>query len=195
MSRRDQRSTRLRHRPSRAIPALIVGLLLLAAGAALVWLSMTRLVSGAWPTVLQEPRNWLAALAWNDPAAWQIGAAAVVAGVILLLCAIIPGGYSALTIDDSATGVGAGTPPVQEQETVMTRRAVAQLAKARCVQIDGVGSASATATTRRVHVNVTTFLHEPGDLRNRITEAVRARLEEAGLSPVPEVTATVRSRD
>ena len=195
MSRRDQRSTRLRHRPSRAIPALIVGLLLLATGAALVWLSITRLVNGSWPTVLQGPRDWLAGLAWNDPAVWQIGAAALVAGVILLLCAIIPGGYSALTIDESATGVGAEAPPVQEQETVMTRRAVAHLAKARCVQIDGVGSASATATTRRVHVNVTTFLHEPGDLRTRITEAVRARLEETGLSPVPEVTATVRSKD
>lgn len=195
MSRNDPRSTRLRHRPSRAIPALIMGLLLLAAGAVLVWLSINRLVNGSWPTALQGPRDWLAGLAWNDPAVWQIGAAAVVAGVILLLCAIIPGGYSALTIDDSANGVGTEAPPVQEQETVMTRRAVAHLAKARCMQIDGVGSASATATTRRVHVNVTTFLHEPGDLRTRITEAVRARLEEIGLSPVPEVTATVRSRD
>lgn len=195
MSRHDQRSTRLRHRPSRAVPALIAGTLLLAAGAALVWLSVTRLVSGSWPTVLQGPSDWLAGLAWNDPAVRQIGIAAVVAGVILLLCAIIPGRYSALTIGDSGTGAREGAPPVQEQETVMTRRAVAHLAKARCVQIDGVGTASATATTRRVHVNVTTFLHEPGDLRQRITDAVRARLEETGLSPVPQVTATVRSRD
>ena len=65
----------------------------------------------------------------------------------------------------------------------MTCRAVAHLAKARCGQIDGVRTASATATTRRVHLNVTTFLHEPGDLRARITDAVRARLEETGLSP------------
>ena len=195
MSRHDQRSTRLRHRPSRAVPALIVGIMLLAAGVALVWLSITRLVNGSWPTPLQGPRDWLAALAWNDPAVWQIGIATVVAGVILLLCAIIPGGFSALTIDDSGTGVGDGEPPVREQETVMTRRAVAHLAKARCVQLDGVGSASATASTRRVHLSVTTSLHEPGDLRSRITDAVRARLEETGLSTVPQVTATVRSRD
>ena len=194
MSRHDKRSTRLRHRPSRAVPALIAGTLLLAAGVALVWLSVTRLVNGSWPTVLQEPIDWLAALAWNDPAVWQIGIVAVVAGVILLLCAIIPGGFSALAIDDSGTGAGAAA-PVQEQETVMTRRAIAHLAKSRCLQIDGVGSASATATTRRVHVNVTTSLHEPGDLRKRITDAVRARLEEIGLSPVPQITATVRSRE
>ena len=193
MSRHGQRSTRLRHRPSRAVPALIVGLLLLAAGVALVWLSITRLVNGSWPRLLEGPRDWLAALTWNDPATWQIGTAAVVVGVILLLCALIPGGYNAIAIADS--GVGDEAPPVQEQETVMTRRAVARLAKARCLQIDGVGSAAATATTRRVHLNVTTFLHEPGDLRARITDAVRTRLEETGLSPVPEVTATVRSRD
>ena len=39
MSRHDQRSTRLRHRPSRAVPSLIAGILLLAAGVALAWLS------------------------------------------------------------------------------------------------------------------------------------------------------------
>ena len=195
MSRYDQRSTRLRHRPSRAVPALIVGIVLLAAGVALVWLSLTRLVTGSWPALLQGPRDWLAAMAWNDPAVWQLAIAAVVAGVILLLCAIVPGGFSALNIDVSGTGAGDGAPPVREQETVMTRRAVARLAKARCLQIDGVGSASATATTRRVHVRVTTSLHEPGDLRTRITDAVRVRLEVTGLSPVPQVTATVRSRD
>ena len=195
MSRHGQRSSRLRHRPSRAVPSLIAGILLLAAGVALVWLAITRLVNGTWPTLLQGPRDWLAVLAWNDPAVRQIGIAAIVAGVILLLCAIIPGGFNALTIDDSRSGAGAEAPPVQERETVMTRRAVARLAKARCLQIDGVGSAAATATTRRVHLSVKTSLHEPGDLRTRITDAVRARLEETGLSPVPQVTATVRSRD
>lgn len=195
MSRRSQRSTRLRHRPSRAVPSIIAGILLLAAGVALVWLTINRLINGTWPDLLRGPRAWLAVLVWSDPAVSQIGIGAIVAGVILLLCAIIPGGFNALTIDDSGSGAGGGAPPVQEQETVMTRRAVAHLAKARCLQIDGVGSAAATATTRRVHLNVETSLHEPGDLRTRITEAVRARLEETGLSPVPQVTATVRSRE
>lgn len=195
MSRQRQRSSSLRHRPSRAIPSLIAGILLLAAGVALVWLTIARLVNGTWPGLLQGPRDWLAVLAWNDPAVQQIGIAAVVAGVILLLCAIIPGGFNAIAIDDSRSGAGGEAPPVRERETVMTRRAVARLAKTRCLQIDGVAAAAATATTRRVHLSVDTFLHEPGDLRTRIVEAVRARLEETGLSPVPQVTATVRSRE
>ncbi|MET1066069.1 MAG: DUF6286 domain-containing protein [Arthrobacter sp.] len=196
MSRHDRRSPSLRHRPSRAVPALIAGTLLLALGIALVWLAISRLVNGTWPALLQGPRDWLAAAAWDDPAVRQIGIAAIVAGVVLVLCAIIPGGFNALTIDDSGTTGAAGeVRPVREQETVMTRRAVARLAKARCLQIDGVDTAAATVTSRRVRLSVTTYLHEPGDLRTRITDAVRARLEEAGLSPVPQVTATVRSKD
>lgn len=195
MSRNGQRSTRLRHRPNRAVPALIVGILLLAAGVVLAWLAITRLIGGTWPALLEDPRDWLVALTWNDPAVWLIGTAAVLAGVTLLLCALIPGGFNAVAIDNSGASAGAEAPPVQDRETVMTRRAIAHLAKARCLQIDGVGSVSATATTGRVHLNVTTFLHEPGDLRSRITDAVRTRLEETGLSPVPQVTASVRSRE
>lgn len=196
MSRHERRSPRLRHRPSRAVPALIAGILLLAVGTALAWLAVSLLVNGTWPALLQEPRDWLAALAWNDPALRQIGIAAIVAGGILLLCAVIPGGFNAFTIDDSVTtGAGEEARPAQEQETVISRRAVARLAKARCLQIDGVDTAAATASTRRVRLSVKTYLHEPGDLRVTITDAVRARLEESGLSPVPQVTATVRSRD
>ncbi|AXJ10623.1 DUF6286 domain-containing protein [Arthrobacter sp. PM3] len=196
MSRHERRSQRLRHRPSRAIPALIAGLLLLAVGAALVWLAISLLVNGTWPPLLQEPRDRLAALAWNDPALRQIAIAAIAAGVILLLCAIIPGEFSAFTIDDSdTTGAGDEVRPAQEEETVISRRAVARLAKARCLQIDGVDTAAATATTRHVRLSVKTYLHEPGDLRVTITDAVRARLQESGLSPVPQVTAKVRSKD
>jgi uncharacterized protein YjeT (DUF2065 family) len=195
MIRHGQRASRLRHRPTRAIPSLIAGTLLLAVGVALVWLTIIRLVNGAWPALLQGPRDWLAVLTWNDPALQQIGIAAVVAGTILLLCALIPGGFNALTIDDSRSGAGGAAPPVQERETVMTRRAVARLAKARCLQVDGVAAAAATATTRRVHLSVKTSLHEPGDLSTRVTAAVKARLKETGLSPAPQVTVTVRSRD
>ncbi|MDJ0358529.1 DUF6286 domain-containing protein [Paenarthrobacter sp. PH39-S1] len=194
MSRHDGRSTRLRHRPSRAVPALIVGILLLAAGVLLVWLTVARLVNGTWPNVLQGPRDWLTSLAWNGSGAWWIGIAAVVIGVILLLCAIVPGGFSALMLNDAGGSREEKAGRVQEQEIVMTRRAVAHLAKAQCRQIDGVGSASATATTKHVHLSVQTPLHDTGDLRSRVTDSVRNRLEATGLNPVPRVTATIRSK-
>ncbi len=190
MSRHDGRSTSLRRRPSRTVPALIVGILLLATGVVLVWLTIARLMDGRWSTVLQGPRDWLTGLTWNSPGVWGIGVGAVVVGLILLLCAIVPGGFSALPVRSSD---GSDHAPVQEQETVMTRRAVAHLARARCGGIDGVSSATATATGKRVHLNIRTSLRDTGDLRTRVTDAVRERLETAGLDPVPRVSATVQS--
>lgn len=203
MSRRNARSIRLRHRPSRTVPALIVGILLLALGVALVWLSIARLANGSWPTVLHGPRDWLTNLRWDSPGVWGIGVAGIVVGLILLLCALVPGGYSALPIhrpgqrpgaDDSGDAASAQEQePVRERETVMSRRAVARLAKAQCEQIDGVGSAAATATTKHVHLSVRTPLRDTGDLPARITDGVRHRLEAVGLDPLPRISATIRS--
>ncbi|ALE06255.1 hypothetical protein AL755_13620 [Arthrobacter sp. ERGS1:01] len=194
MSRPDQYSSRLRHRPSRTIPALIAALVFLGLGVALLWLTIARLVNGHWPTLLQGPRDWLASLIWNAPSLWGIGVVAVVVGVLLMLCAIIPGGFNALTVQDSGLNEGKLEPAAREQETVMTRRAVARLAKAQCGQIDGVGSASVTATAGRVHLSIQTPLHEPGDLGTRITASVRARLKDTGLEPVPRITTTIHPR-
>lgn len=194
MSRNDGQSTQLRRRPSRTVPASIVGILLLAAGVALVWLAVARLIDGTWSTLLQGPRDWLTRLAWNAPDVWGVGIAAGVVGLILLMCALIPGKFSALTVRN-ASGDGADEErPTPERETVMTRRAVAHLAKAQCVQIDGVSSASTTATNKRVHLSVKTSLRDTGDLRTRVTDGVRDRLNAIGLDPVPRVTATVESK-
>jgi hypothetical protein len=195
VSRGRARSTRLRRRPSRTIPALVVGILLLATGTASVWLAVSRLAQGTWSTLLQGPRDWLASLRWDSPSLWGIGAAAAAVGLVLLLCAIIPGGFTALSVrgpGDAAPGDG-GPPPL-ERETVMTRRAVAHLARAQCEQVDGVASASATATATRVHLRVRTSLRDTADLRGQVTDRVRRRLEETGLDPAPRVTATVESR-
>ncbi|MET4093289.1 DUF6286 domain-containing protein [Arthrobacter sp. UYCu712] len=195
MSRNDGRSTRLRRRPSRTVPALIVGILLLAAGVALVWLTVARLVEGRWSALLQGVRDWLTALAWSSPAVWGIGVAAAVVGLVLLLCAFIPGGFTALTVRSAADVDAAdGQAQVQERETVMTRRAVAHLAKVCCAQIDGVSSATATATNKRVHLNVKTSLRDTSDLHTRVTDGVRDRLNAIGLDPLPRVTTTVESK-
>lgn len=191
MSRNAGRSSRLRRRPSRTVPALIVGCLLLAAAVALVWLSIARLIDGTWSTFLQGPRDWLTALTWNSPAMWGIGITAVVVGLTLLLCAIIPGGFIALTVRNDGYDTTGGEPRVKERETVMSRRAVAHLAKAQCEQVDGVSSASATATNKRVHLSVKTSLRDTGELRTRVTERVRDHLNATGLDPVPRVTTTV----
>ncbi|MET4147215.1 DUF6286 domain-containing protein [Arthrobacter sp. UYCo732] len=194
MSRNNGQSTRLRRRPSRTVPALIVGILLLTAGVALVWLTVARLVGGTWSSLLHGPRDWLTGLAWNAPDVWGVGTAAGVVGLILLLCALIPGRFNALTVRSASADDADGRVRAQERETVITRSAVAHLAKAQCVETDGVSSASATATNKRVHLRVKTSLRDTGDLRTRVTDGVRDRLNAIGLDPVPRVTATVESK-
>lgn len=193
MSRHDGKATPLRHRPSRAVPALILGTLLLAAGVALVWAALALLSTGSWPVFLAGPLDWLTGLTWNDPGAWAVGAAAAVVGLVLLAAALVPGPFNALRL--RAPGDEGQVAVAGAQEIVMTRRAVARYAAAHCEYVDGVGSASATASARAVHLNVTTALHETGELRGRVIAEVRAQLADAGLNPVPKITASVRSKE
>lgn len=192
MRMNEGHSTPLRHRPTRTIPALVVGLLMLASGVALVWLTIWRLAHGFWPPGLRGMRNWLTALDWADPGIWMIGAGLVMAGVVLVLCAAIPGGFGALKVA-GADGSGADGMPDAAREIVMTRRGVAHLAKAQCLDLDGVGSASATATAKHVQLHIRTPLHDQGDLGAQAAQRVRICLEAAGLEPVPRVSATVTS--
>lgn len=194
MSRSDGRSTPLRRRPSRTIPALVAATVLLAAAAALVWVTTARLVTGAWAPFLRDSRDWLAGLAWNDPGIYALGAGVALIGVIALLCAVIPGQFTAQALRNPGSDHAEGESRPGGSETVMTRRGVARLAKAAGEQIDGVASASATATTHRVHVKVTTSLRDAGDLRARAVDSVRSRLEGAGLDPVPRITASIETK-
>ena len=194
MSRHDGKAAPLRHRPSRAVPALILGTLLLAAGVALGWAALAGLATGSWPVFLAGPRDWLTGLTWNHPGVWAVGAAAAVAGLALLAAALVPGRFNALRLQ-APPGDEGQVPVAGTQEIVMTRRAVARYAAAHCEYVDGVGSASATASTRAVHLNVTTALHETPELRGRVIAEVRAQLAGAGLNPVPKITASVRSKD
>ncbi|MET3172794.1 UNVERIFIED_ORG: hypothetical protein ABIB52_000622 [Arthrobacter sp. UYCu721] len=193
MSRHDGKATPLRHRPSRAVPALILGTLLLAAGVALGWAAVARLLTASWPVYLTGPRDWLTGLTWNDPGVWAVGAAAAVVGAVLLAAALVPGRFNALRLQ--APGAGGPAPEAGVQEIVMTRRAVARYAAAHCEYVDGVRSASATASAHAVHLNVTTALHETGDLRGRVIAVVKEQLAGTGLNPVPKVTASVRSKE
>ncbi|WP_258805762.1 DUF6286 domain-containing protein [Pseudarthrobacter sp. NS4] len=193
MSRRDGKATPLRHRPSRAVPALILGTLLLAAGVAMVWAALARLSTGSWPVFLAGPRNWLTGLTWNDPEVWAVGAASAVVGLVLLAAALVPGRFNALRL--RVPGDEGQVPVAGTQEIVMTRRAVARYAATHCEDVDGVRSASATASARAVHLNVTTALQQTRELRGRVIAQVRAQLAGAGLNPVPKITVSVRSKE
>lgn len=204
MSGRIHPPVAMRRRPGRSGPAIITALLLLALGVALVWAAVIRLVDGTWPVFVTEPLAWLAGTSWDSPQGWTAAVVLLLLGGILLLCGLIPGEYSALPLRAKpvnmpglpGAGESGGVPSVRGGETVvMSRRAVARLAASTCHHIDGVSSASATASGRRVHLEVTTALHGTADLQHWVVDGVRSRLAATGLEPVPEVTASIRTRE
>ena len=79
------------------------------------------------------------------------------------------------------------------RSAVMSRRAAARLAAATCEHIDGVSSASATASDKEVRVSVNTALRDTAELQHWVTDGVRSRLQASGLDPVPKVNVFIRS--
>ena len=204
MSGRIHPPVSMRRRPSRSGPAVVTALLLLALGVALVWAAVVRLAEGMWPVFFAEPLVWLSSTSWDSPQGWTAAVVLLLIGLILLLCGIIPGEFGALPLRAKpvnmpglpGAGESGGVPSVRGGETVvMSRRAVARLAASTCNHIDGVSSASASASGRRVHLEVTTALHGTADLQHWVVDGVRSRLAATGLDPVPEVTASIRSRE
>ncbi|MCQ2000018.1 DUF6286 domain-containing protein [Arthrobacter zhaoxinii] len=194
----------MRRRPSRSVPATISAVLLLALGVALVWAAVVRLTQGTWPVFVTEPLRWLSETGWDSSRGWTGAVVLLLIGVILLLCGMIPGDFSALPLQAKPVNMpglpgaaeSGGVPSVRGGENVvMSRRAVARLAASTCDHIDGVASASATASSRKVHVDVTTALHGTSDVQHWVVDGVRSRLAATGLDPVPEVTASVRMRN
>lgn len=190
MSRTDARSTALRHRPTRTVPATIVSVLLLLLGVGLVWVAVLRLLDGRWPAFLGSVNGWLAGLTWGAALTLVICAGVALLGLVLLLTAIVPGKPNALTVTDQADDTGDGP---ASTDYVMTRRSVAKLAAAHADLVDGVDKVNATAGPRRVQVHVATASEQTADIQRTVTDRVTQALAAAGLKPMPRVTTTART--
>ncbi len=190
MSRTDARSTALRRRPARTVPASITALLLLTLGVGLVWATVQRLVQDSWPSFAQQAGEWVAAWSWGSVLVLAVAIAVTVLGVILLVAAIKPGPPTAMAVDIGPSGAGgdAGT------EVVMTRRSVAKLATARAGQVDGIDSVSSVVGARRVTVTVKTPSQQRTQIERQVRERVTDALQSAGLAPMPAVVVRARSQ-
>ena len=178
------------------MPATICAVVLLALGIVLVWSGLLRLSTGSWPDAFTAPLRWLAETSWDDPAVWVIGGVVAAVGLILLLAGILPGRYQDVEVLLPAADKPDAEHTVEgDAGVVMSCRDLAQLAAATCEHIDGVSSASASATDREVRVSVDTALHDTRDLHQWVGDGVRSRLAASGLDPVPRIKVYIRSRD
>ncbi|SEQ31390.1 DUF6286 domain-containing protein [Microlunatus flavus] len=183
------RSRRLRRRPSRTVPATIVAVLLLGLGALTAVVAISRLATGTWPTQATAPASAVAGQTWGSPAVVVAAALAVVAGVVLLLAGLKPGGHRSTQLR------GPSGELVGQTDYVITNGAVARLAAAQADRVDGVDKVSASSDGRRVRLHLTTSSEQTAQIRDRVVQRVTDTLTAAGLDPAPRVSATVTTKD
>lgn len=194
MSRTDARSTALRHRPARTVPATIVAVILVLLGIGLVWVAVLKLTSGTWPSFLGSVSSWLSSLTWGATLALAIAIAVALVGLVLLIAALAPGKPNAMTIHhEPATQSSTAQDSTKQTEYVMTRRSVARLAAAHAELVDGVDKVSITTSARQVKLRVKTASEQTNDIQHTVTDRVRDALTASGLNPVPRVSTIART--
>lgn len=189
MSRSNARSRRLRHRPSRVVPASIVAIVLLAVGALAAIAAIARLLNGTWPAQMTGPATAVAGLTWGSTAIIAVTAVTVVAGAVLLMAALKPGGFRTARLQHGSTN-----PAVTDTDFVISTRAIARLATARADQVDGVDQVSAWASARRIRLQVTTTSEQVQEIRTQVGVGVTDTLTATGVQPVPRVSVAVRTK-
>ncbi len=167
-------STTIRRRPARSIPAIICAALLLGAASAAVWAGIAAFTGD---TRLLGAATAATAVPWSDQAVLVTAILTAVAGLVLILIALVPGRYDAHLIHHG----GAARAALRNRglETFLTDVANT---------IDGVDSARTAVSNRRAEVRVATYLLERGELRATVTRTLQQRIESLDLAHPPRVS-------
>lgn len=189
MSRSDARSTPLRQRHSRVVPATITAVILLAIGVLAAVAAISRLATGTWASQVSTPAGAVGGLTWGSAAVIATTAVVLVLGLVLLIAGIKPGAFTSTRLDSSTPGAAG------ERDFVISTRAMARLAAARADTVDGVEKVSVSASGRKVHLRVDTTSEQRDEIRQRVVSSVTDTLTSAGIQPPPRVSAAVRTKE
>jgi hypothetical protein len=170
-------------RPRRVLPASLAASSLIAVGASVV----AQVVSFRLGHPVLSMRL-LHALTWNDPMLTAAGGAMVLAGLGLILAAVLPGrtGTAPLAGDDPRFVTG------------LRRASLRADLHATVLAIPGVESATVRLPGRlrsQLRIRAVTGFRGAGNLSELVGDAVRDRLEELDPVRVPEVAVRVLCRE
>lgn len=127
-------------------------------------------------------RDWLAVLTWAAPEVRLAAAGIALAGLLILLVALLARPRT-IRFDDPTTAVNVSTTP----------RSLARLVDHRVRQQENVDSASVRATARKVRIRARSRFATEAELRPRILESITNLLDDLPLSKRPKVSVAVRS--
>jgi Family of unknown function (DUF6286) len=169
-------------RPRRSIPATIVGLVLLAAAAA-VAISCIQLAAGGRPLVpFSTVGDLVAGLSWNDPALLIAGGVLAVLGAVLLACALLPGTPKVLALAPSNEHTSAG----------VARRSLASDLTHHARGADGITDARVRVGARKVTVDARTPLQDRSGLSEQVRDLVVRRLDDIDLARPARVRVMIK---
>lgn len=187
-------------RARRTLPALIVALLLVAAGV-VVTLSAVQMLLGRTP--LLAPQTVIGALSgvtWGSSVTLAVAGVAAVLGLALLGAAVVPGRTHVLplTVAGAPAPPGAGTPSTPEPGVGLAsagwhRSDLAVRVRRRAEAVEGVSSARVNVRRGRVRVRARTHRTAVAPLGEVLTERLGTDLDALGLVLRPRLRVTVSS--
>ncbi|WP_404801665.1 DUF6286 domain-containing protein [Brevibacterium gallinarum] len=192
------KSTSLRIRPARIVPAVIAALAILLSATALLWWAIGSLRSGA--LLLEDELSQFARTSASAPTSIAVAAVIVLIGAAFVLMALMPGKRRVLAVAEAPTsGVSGARATANTWSTrthlAVTTAGVANLVASAADQVDGVDSVSVTATARRVRVDVRTSLREHADIRAAVRDRTASRLADLNLYSPPRISVSANVRD
>lgn len=167
---------RFRQRPSRVVPSVIVAALVALVGGVTLWAGIVRVSQGAWPPLVTDTLRGVGDWTWGS-AEVLVGIVVLgVAGLLLLLCVVVPGHRPGHAL----------APRVAEnaRETV-TDRGLQRIVAAGANRVDGVESAYASGRGRSLTLSVSTPLREATPVANAVRTAADATVSALPLVQTP----------
>jgi hypothetical protein len=158
-----------------ALPAVLLALVLLAAGAALVRdaLALSGLVGGrAWTTSLLQTLDGLTPQPWM----LAVGVALALVGLVLVVVALAPRRRTEVALGAAGT-------------TYARPGDLARLARARALDVDGVTEARSSASRTSLRVDLRTTASAPDDVRRAVEQVVGQAVSAAARAPRVRVRA------
>ena len=171
----------MRRRPRRALPAVALALALLVLCVAVAWSLVQRLTGAREYLSYGSVAARLHATAWDDRQVLIAGAAAVLAGLVLLALAVLPGRAVVVPLtgaEDFAVGVA--------------RRGLRGALRDAAQSVEGVRSARVRLHRNRVRVTVRTGYAHTASLAEAVCAAVDERIGCIGTYPAPRVSTRLR---
>ncbi|MBE2997887.1 alkaline shock response membrane anchor protein AmaP [Nocardiopsis sp. HNM0947] len=170
----------LTRRPARSLPALLLAVTAITAGAAAAWLLGAYAIDAAWPAPVAGLVSALAGMRL-DALPILIGAGALgLFGLALVICAIVPGDPVLREI------LADGTPG----QAAVSRRDLALRVRRSVEHVDGVQGARVSVRRKRVDVVVRTPVEDTGAVLRRSRASVETAVEQ--LRPVTPLRPRVR---